>query len=84
MAPSLSYSTFSGAATSLIHNFQIQNMLKDSQGGGTTTSGSSAAAAAAGSNSMDSSKKLNEAEACRICSILSTAEYCLETTQQVT
>jgi len=33
---------------------------------------------------MDSSKsKLNEAEACKICSILCTAEYCLETTQQL-
>lgn len=40
---------------------------------------------ASGSSSglLDSSKKLNEAEICRICSILSTAEYCLDTTQQV-
>ena len=28
-------------------------------------------------------KKLNENETCRICSILCTAEYCLETTQQL-
>lgn len=71
-----SYSSISGAATSLIQNFQIQNMLKESQ----NRIGAEMSAVGA---ILDSSKKLNEAEICRICSILCTAEYCLETTQQV-
>lgn len=76
--PTSSYSSISGAASSLIQNFQIQNMLKDSVHGTIGNVGSSLT-----SNLMDSSKKLNELETCRICSILCTAEYCLETTQQV-
>lgn len=68
-----SYSSISGAATSLIQNFQIQNMLKESQ----------AQAVINSTLNFDSSKKLNEAEICRICSILCTAEYCFETTQQL-
>lgn len=71
-----SYSSISGAASSLIQNFQIQNMLKESQ----SPSGSGGSIH---SGLLDSSKKLNEAEICKICSILCTAEYCLETTQQV-
>ncbi|CAF0997701.1 unnamed protein product [Brachionus calyciflorus] len=66
-----SYSSISGAATNLLQNFQIQNMLKESQGSTI-------------SNPLSSeSKKLNETEICRICSILCTAEYCLDTTQQL-
>ncbi len=72
---SSSYSSISGAATSLIQNFQIQNMLKESS---QNSSGSSSAGGL-----LDSTKKLNENEVCRICSILCTAEYCLETTQQL-
>jgi hypothetical protein len=72
-----SYSSISGAATSLIQNFQIQNMLKE------TASTASSLSTLSSSVLLDSSKKLNEAEICRICSILCTAEYCLETTQQV-
>lgn len=68
-----SYASISGAATSIIQNFQIQNMLKESQAQGMISS----------TLNLDSSKKLNEAEICRICSILCTAEYCLDTTQQV-
>jgi hypothetical protein len=77
---SLSYSSFSGAASSIIQNFQIQNMLKE---GGSGLSGGSSGSISLTSNILDSSKKLNESEICRICSILSTAEYCLETSQQV-
>jgi len=68
---SSSYSSISGAATSLIQNFQMQ--LKESNQSSNSSSG----------NMLDSSKKLNEAEIGRICSILCTAEYCLDTTQQV-
>ena len=68
-----SYSAISGAASSIIQNFQIQNMLKETAQAGISL----------GTSVMDSSKKLNENETCRICSILCTAEYCLETTQQV-
>lgn len=50
-------------------------MLKESQGSSSSNSGPVSV--------FDSSKKLNEAEICRICSILCTAEYCLETTQQL-
>ena len=75
---SSSYSSISGAATSLIQNFQIQNMLKESVQGTISNVGSTLTA-----NLHDSTKKLNEGETCRICSILCTAEYCLETTQQV-
>lgn len=72
-------SSLQGAATSLIQNFQIQNMLKEG-----TQSNISGIGLSSSSSIMDSSKsKLNEAETCKICSILSTAEYCLETTQQV-
>ena len=53
-------------------------MLKENQGTNNSTGSGSLT-----SNILDSSKKLNEAEICRICSILSTAEYCLDTTQQV-
>jgi vacuolar protein sorting-associated protein 53 len=82
------YSSISGAATSLIQNFQIQNMLKENSsqsssgsGGGGLIGGVSGVSGAL--TSFDSSKKLNEAEICKICSILCTAEYCLETTQQL-
>jgi len=45
---------------------------------------SAIAASITAASIMDSSKsKLNEAETCKICSILCTAEYCLETTQQL-
>ena len=74
-------SSLHGAATSLIQNFQIQNMLKEG-----TQSNISGIGLTSSSSIIDSSKsssKLNEAETCKICSILSTAEYCLETTQQV-
>jgi hypothetical protein len=55
-------------------------MLKESsQSGGSNTSGTSSS----GGGLLDSTKKLNENETCRICSILCTAEYCLETTQQL-
>ena len=75
---SSSYSSISGAATSLIQNFQIQNMLKESQNIASSGLGGSSS-----SGLLDSTKKLNENETCRICSILCTAEYCLETTQQL-
>lgn len=55
-------------------------MLKEGQ---SSIASSLGAAAAASTNILDSSKKLNEAEICRICSILTTSEYCLDTTQQV-
>lgn len=48
-------------------------MLKESQAQGMISS----------TLNLDSSKKLNDAEICRICSILCTAEYCLDTTQQL-
>lgn len=73
---SSSYASLSGAATSIIQNFQIQNMLKD---GVQNTIGNVSLT----SNLLDSTKKLNEAEICRVCSILCTAEYCLDTTQQL-
>lgn len=73
------HSSIQGAATSLIQNFQIQNMLKEG-----TQSGISGIGLSSSSSIMDSSKaKLNESETCKICSILCTAEYCLETTQQL-
>ena len=73
------HSSIQGAATSLIQNFQIQNMLKEG-----TQSGISSMGLSSSSSIMDSSKsKLNESETCKICSILCTAEYCLDTTQQV-
>lgn len=73
------HSSIQGAATSLIQNFQIQNMLKEG-----TQSGISGIGLSSATSIMDSSKaKLNESETCKICSILCTAEYCLETTQQV-
>jgi len=74
---SSSYSAISGAASSIIQNFQIQNMLKETAQAGIGSLSTGA------SSILDSSKKLNEIETCRICSILCTAEYCLETTQQV-
>lgn len=81
------YSSISGAATSLIQNFQIQNMLKEntSQTSGGNSSGliGGVGGVSGALASFDSSKKLNEAEICKICSILCTAEYCLETTQQL-
>ncbi len=73
---SSSYSSISGAATSLIQNFQIQNMLKEA-------SQNSSSGSLSSGGLLDSTKKLNENEVCRICSILCTAEYCLETTQQL-
>lgn len=73
------HSSIQGAATSLIQNFQIQNMLKEG-----TQSGISSMGLSSSSSIMDSSKsKLNESETCKICSILCTAEYCLDTTQQL-
>lgn len=73
------HSSIQGAATSLIQNFQIQNMLKEG-----TQSGISGIGLSSSSSIIDSSKsKLNESESCKICSILCTAEYCLETTQQL-
>ena len=79
------YSSLSGAATSLIQNFQIQNMLKESSQSGSGSSGLIAGVGGVGGAlaNFESSKKLNEAEICKICSILCTAEYCLETTQQL-
>ncbi len=72
------HSSIQGAATSIIQNFQIQNMLKESG------NQSAIAASITAASIMDSSKaKLNESETCKICSILCTAEYCLETTQQL-
>lgn len=77
---SSSYSAISGAASSIIQNFQIQNMLKETaQAGGISLT----SAASSILDSTSSSKKLNETETCRICSILCTAEYCLDTTQQL-
>ncbi|RNA01236.1 vacuolar sorting-associated 53 -like protein, partial [Brachionus plicatilis] len=66
-----SYSSISGAASNLIQNFQIQNMLKENQ-----------TSSIANALSLDS-KKLNDMEISKICSILCTTEYCLETTQQL-
>ena len=79
------YSSLSGAATSLIQNFQIQNMLKESSQSGSGSSGLIAGVGGVGGAlaNFESSKKLNEAEICKICSILCTAESCLETTQQL-
>lgn len=71
-------STISGAASSIIQNFQIQNMLKDTAQGALGLSSATSLL-----SSTETSKKLNENETCRVCSILCTAEYCLETTQQV-
>ncbi len=86
-------SSLSGAATTLIQNFQLQNMLKEAQIAGaqlssstgssanlsntnapSSTSGTSSANAGGGTSLLDLSRKLNEAELCRICSILCTVE----------
>jgi hypothetical protein len=49
-----------------------------------TQSGINVIGLSSSSSILDSAKsKLNENETCRICSILCTAEYCLETIQQV-
>lgn len=51
-----------------MQNFQIQTIIKEAQNV---------------ANSASESKKLTENEICKTCSILCTAEYCLETIQQV-
>lgn len=63
-------SSFSSTASSLIQNFQIPTLLRDTPLTNT-------------SNSNIETKKLNENEICRICSILSTGDYCKETIQQL-
>lgn len=74
------HSSIHGAATSLIQNFQIQNILKEGGQSGISGISLSSAASIMGESSKS---KLNESETCKICSILCTAEYCLETTQQL-
>jgi vacuolar protein sorting-associated protein 53 len=92
-----SYSSISEAANSLIQNFQIQNMIKDNSqlgnavssaisGGNSSAGGSSTTPSSGmtqGTSTSSSSLKYNETEICKVCSILCTAEYCLETTQQL-